>query len=278
MATVQVAQSIQNNPVYSLPFTYINGLNISVYSNTMLAIAPGQARDYNDIIDMPVGYPNLQGNTSPNTYFNGFIAPLLINAAVNGANGLDVGVLAASTQYAVYLIGDSRGYNNVAGLLTLYSNVQNPTLPTGYDSSRLLGFVSTDGSAHFSASTLRNYKNGNAYYVNNISVLSGGNATSFTAVDLSSAIPTTTDTFVLSFLSVIYTPAAANNIVYFRPTGSTATTNLPYVLGAAAATPQQQYVLVGTGVSAAVPKIDYETTSSSDAVSIFVVSYFYTLS
>src|SRR5271170_2478558 len=139
---------IQNDPVYSLPHLYINGLNISFASTTVVAIAPGQARDINDVIDMPVRYPKLQGNTNPPVLFQNYLQPLYLNSAVNGVNGLDYGTLAASTQYAFYLIGDSSGYNNVAGLISLTSNAY-PLMPNGYDSQRLLGFTETDGTSHF---------------------------------------------------------------------------------------------------------------------------------
>ena len=62
---------VQNDPIYSLPHLYISGLNISIASTTILAIAPGQARDSSDNIDMPVGFPNLQGNSVPPVLFQG---------------------------------------------------------------------------------------------------------------------------------------------------------------------------------------------------------------
>src|SRR5258708_11625744 len=139
---------VQNDPIYSLPWLYISGLNISVASTKILAIAPGQARDSNDNIDMPVGFPNLQGNTLPAIQFQGYQPPLLVNCATTGANALDAGALAASTQYAIYLIGDSRGYLPVAGIATLTSNIL-PLVPLGYDSYRLIGFMETDGSSNF---------------------------------------------------------------------------------------------------------------------------------
>ena len=106
---------VQNQPIYGLAHAYIAGLQLSAASTTVIAIAPGQARDSNDIIDMPVGFPNLQGNIYPAQQFQNYSPPLLVSSLVNGANGLDTGAIAASTQYAVYLIGDSRGYNQVAG-------------------------------------------------------------------------------------------------------------------------------------------------------------------
>lgn len=271
MATPQ----IQNDPIYSLPHLYIDGMNISVASSTVIAIAPGQCRDMNDMIDMPIGFPNLQGQTYPATLFQNYIPPLLLNSAVNGANGLDQGTLAAADNYAIWVIGDSRGYNQVAGLISLTSNAY-PLLPSGYDSLRLIGFCTTSGSAFQSADVL-NAKNLRAFYLASASsVLSGGNATTFTAIDLSTPIPTTSDINVIAFLSVIFTPAAIGDVVEFRPTGSSATTNLNTIVGVAAGIPQQQYLQVICGVGSTKPEIDYLVSSSSDSVSVLVVGYSYT--
>lgn len=273
MATPQV----QNDPIYSLPHLYISGLNISIASTTVLAIAPGQARDSNDNIDMPVGFPNLQGVSVPAVLFQNYQPGLLINAATVGANGLDAGALAASTQYAVYLIGDSRGYLPVAGILTLTSNVL-PKLPLGYDSYMLLGFQATGGSSTFVYATSKpqNFKNA-LQYINQppLSVLSGGNATTFTAIDLTtnSAVPTTTLQNIVVTLLVTFIPLAANDIVRFRPTGSAATVNVPTITGVSAGVAQIQYLTMIAGVGSSKPEIDYLVSVSGDAVSVSVVSW-----
>lgn len=268
---------IQNDPIYSLPHLYISGMNISVASTTVLAIAPGAARDSNNNIDMEVGFPNLQGNTLPATLNLNYLPPLFINSAVIGANGLDVGTLAASTNYGVWLIGDSRGYKPVAGLLSLTSNAY-PLLPFGYDSLRLIGFADTNGSTAFVAANILNAANLKSFYKQpEVSVLSAGNATTFTAIDLSTPIPTTTDVNVIAFLDVQFTPAAAGDYVQFRPTGSSATAGLVTIQGVAANTPQQQYQQVICGVGASKPEIDYLVSSSSDAVTVLVAGYAFTI-
>lgn len=266
---------IQNDPVYSLPFLYIQGLNISIASTTMLGISPGQCRDSTDSIDMPVGYPDLQGNIYPATQFANYIPGLFINTAVNGANGLDQGTLAASTQYAVYLIGDSRGYNPVAAILSLTSS-PGPKMPFGYDSLRLLGFQATGAGSTFVYATSKpqNYVNALTYLLQPpISVLAGGNATAFTAINLSTAIPTTTLQNIVVTLRVTFTPAASNDVVQFRPTGSIATTNLRNIVAVTGGVAQTQYINVIAGVGASVPSIDYNVTSASDAVSVSVVRW-----
>jgi hypothetical protein len=266
---------VQNDPIYSLPHLYISGLNVSIASNTVIALAPGAARDMNNNIDMEVGFPNLQGVTVPSVLYQNYSPPLFINSGVVGANGLDAGVLAASSNYGVWLIGDSRGYKPVAGLLSLTSNAY-PLLPFGYDSLRLIGFAASNSSTHFAsvlnASALK------AFYLQPaVSVLSGGDATTFTAIDLSSAIPTTTDVDVIAFLLVTFIPAAVGDYYQFRPTGSSATTGLITVVGIAAGIAQTQYLQVICGVGASKPEIDYLVSSASDSLSVSVVGYSYTI-
>jgi hypothetical protein len=226
---------------------------------------------------MPVSFPNLQGVTYPAQQFSNYSPPLLVSSAVNGVNGLDTGTIAASTQYAVYLIDDSRGYNQTAAVLSLTSNAF-PIMPFGYDSYRLIGFIATDGSSHFVYATSKPQNMVNALsYFNQppISVLSGGNATSFTAIDLtaSSAVPTTTLQNVIVELLVVFTPAAVGDTVQFRPTGSTATANLVTITGITAGIAQTQYIQVIAGVGSSKPEIDYKVTSGSDAVSVSVVEW-----
>jgi hypothetical protein len=268
---------VQNDPIYSLPHLYISGMNISVASTTVLAIAPGQARDWNDNIDMPISYPNLQGNTVPTVLFYGYLQPLLINSAVTGANGLDTGTLGTSLQYSVWLIGDSRGYKPVAGLLSLTSSNWTPLLPLGYDSKRLLGFIETDGSNHFVYATHKPQNMaGFVQYYNQppLSVLSGGNATTFTAIDLTTnaAVPTTTLPNVIVGLVVTFIPLAAGDVVEFRPTGQTTGISVT-IVGVAAGVAQTQYVEMIAGVASSKPEIDYLVTSASDSVSVTVAMW-----
>ena len=272
---------IQADPIYLLPFLYIEGLNISVAGPRVLAVAPGQARDSTDNIDMPVGFPNLQGITYPAPLNLNYMPPLFINADKVGANGLDQGVIAASSNYLVYLIADSRGYQPVAAILSLYSNAY-PLLPKGYDSYRLLGFASTEAASNFvvASANLRNYAFAKNYYFQpEVSVLAAGNATVFTAVPLGpTPIPTTTAVGVIVYLNVLFTPAAVGDVVQLRPTGGGAGANdVVTITGIAAGIPQQQYQQVMCGVAAGEPSIDYRVSSASDAVTLLVAGYSVTL-
>lgn len=259
--------NVQNLPVYALPFLYISGCNISVASTTVIAIAPGQVRDSNDNIDMPVGELDANGDL--------ISEPLFLNSAVVGLNGLDKGVLAASTAYAIYVIGDSSNKKPVGGLISLTSNVA-PLLPFGYDSYRLLGFVSTNASTEFDAATVVNAVNSNAFYLQPAtSVLSGGNATSFTNIDLTPPLPD--DPYTIAILDVIFTPAAVGDNVQFRPDGSSATGDLVTITGREAGIPQIDQVQVVVGITGTDAVVEYKVSSASDAVSVSVAGYITTL-
>lgn len=268
---------IQNETVYALPHLYITGLQLSPASTTVLAVAPGAARDSSNSIDMVVGLQNYSNITNPTPQFSGYQPGLFINSAVNGVNGLDTGTIAASTQYAIYLIGDSRNYNTTAAVLSLTSS-PGPTMPQGYDSNRLIGFIETDSSSHFVYATNKPQNIGGLLtYFNSpgLSVLSGGTATTFTAIDLTtnSAIPTTTLPNVIVTFFATFTPVAVGDVAQFRPTGSSATTNLPTITGVAAGVAQTQYIQVIAGVGSSKPEIDYLVTSSSDSLTLTVVEW-----
>lgn len=259
---------------------YIHGLSLSVASNTVIAMAPGQARDSSNQIDMAVGELNYLGEIQPaNPIFLNCPNPLYINSAIVGPNGLDQGVLAASSNYIVYLIADPTGFKPTAGLLSLYSN-QYPLLPSGYGLYRTIGFVSTNASTHFTAASILNEAYFKQFFLQPaVSVLSGGNSTTFAAVALNGAITTTTDPFVRAYINVIFTPAAVGDVVQIRPTGSgTGTSGLVTIVGLAAGIAQTECVVVMTGVSGGQPSIDYLVTASGDAVSMLVEGWSVTLS
>ena len=99
----QVPQ-IQNDAIYSLPRLYISGLQIysaAPTGATSIVVSPGAARDMNNVLDMVVGLQNYAGIDLPAAQYLGYQPGLLVSSLVNGANGLDAGSIAASTQYAI---------------------------------------------------------------------------------------------------------------------------------------------------------------------------------
>lgn len=69
---------------------------------------------------------------------------VVINATVNGANGLDTGSLAISTWYNVFLIDNGTA---VAGLASLSATA--PTMPSGYTFKCRVGAMNTVNPANF---------------------------------------------------------------------------------------------------------------------------------
>lgn len=265
-------QQIQNDPIYNLGLLYINGLVVSndaTTPNTVLDISAGAARDINNIMDLTLGVnnPNLEGAT--------VAAPLLLNAANNGANGLDTGTFAASTVYAVYIIGDSRYYQPTAAILTLASNAS-PLMPFGYDSLRLIGFAVTNSSTHFLPFYASGSKAQRAFIFDapQATAITAGAATSYTAVNLITLVPNINNLEVL--FNVAYTPAAASHTFDMQP--GNATGNATVTTGQVAAVVLNENGLVVLAQPTVIstvssPTVNYKVSNGSDAVAINVAGF-----
>lgn len=267
---------IQNDPIYSLPFLYKYGMIVSnnaTTPNTKLDISAGQCRDSNDVMDIVFGTSAPEGAPLNGV---GVAAPLTLNAATTGANGLDTGSLAASTVYAVYAIGDSRYYMTPAVILTLASNSA-PLMPLGYDSYRLIGYAVTDASSHF----LLGYYTGNGaaltftYDAPQATSVTAGAATSYTAIDLSALVPPVNN-LIVNVQSNFNANAAADTLKMqgANSTGDAILIIAP-VAGSTAHTVTNSNVLAQLVSSA--PKINYKVSSGSDAVAINVAGFSLTL-
>lgn len=258
---------VQNDPVYSLPFTYMQGFAVSndaTTPNTVLNIAAGQCRDSNDVMDICLGAanPNLAGITTA--------APLSLNAATTGVNALDTGTLAASTVYAVYIIADSRYIKATASILTLASN-SSPLLPFGYDSYRQIGYAITDSSSHF----LAFYQVGNGgqrqffYDTPQATAITAGAATSYTAVDLSALVPNVANTPVVIFSAL--TPSAAGRGVFLQ--GAQSTGDQIVNLGQVTSVVLNSYNTVLAQIASSKPEVKYKVSNGSDAVALKVAGF-----
>lgn len=258
---------VQLDPIYSLPFLYAYGMVISndaTTPNTKLNIGAGQVRDSNDNIDMPLGASNLPLNGSATA------TPLVLDAGVNGVNGLDTGSLAASTMYGVWVIGDSQYKNAVGAILTLASNSQ-PLMPLGYDSMRLIGYWPTDASSHF----LKAYMSGIGtsrlfvYDAPQATAVTAGNATSYTAVALTAFVPPVENTPVS--MAFAFTPGAASRVLNLTP--GNATGNAVTITGQVTSVVVSGNAQVLSKVTSAVPEVDYKVSNSGDAVALNVAGF-----
>lgn len=255
---------VQNNPVYQLPFLYINGLNVSNNANfpaTKLDVAFGQCRDSNDIMDICLGptVPNIEGGISP--------APITIDSDINGVNGLDIGSLASDTVYAVYMIGDSRYLKTVASILTLASNAT-PLMPFGYDSYRLTGYAVTGSEGGFYNFFVAGNNNYRLFIYDNPVIILEGTDTSPTPIDLSTLVPPVDNTPVYFRSRII--PDAANDSLEMGPGNGNGTSS--FVFGQSAMVPVEQQVIVFSQLVSGVPTVNYNINSGGTAL-IFVYGF-----
>lgn len=258
--------TVNNYPVKNLASKPLVGLEVSRASNTTLQIAAGMCRDSSNRLDITVGsdFPNLQGATVS--------APLTVNAAVVGANGLDQGTFAASKVYAVYVIADSQGYKNVAGLLSLASNSA-PKLPNDYNAYRLVGYAVSDASTHFLA--MYQLGSGQArklvFDAPQATAITAGASTSYADVDLSALVPPVENVLV-SVVTDFNANAAADvlNLKGFSSTGD-AVNVVAQVAGSTAHLWSNDAVL--SQLDTATPKVQYKV--SAGAVAIHVAGFEY---
>jgi len=81
---------------------------------------------------------------STNNYTTARNVNLSINTTATGVNGLDTGIIAASTWYSTWVIRKPDG--TIAGLLSLSATA--PTLPTGYTYKARVGWARTDATGN----------------------------------------------------------------------------------------------------------------------------------
>jgi len=119
---------------------------------------------------------------------------LTVDLSASGANGLDTSSEAADTWYAVHVIADTSGANAPAGLFS--TSATSPTLPSGYDIFRRIGWVRNDSSADLLSFLQIGSSNTREYVYREsmtgvLRVLQAGTATGATDVDCSSLMPST---------------------------------------------------------------------------------------
>ena len=215
----------QSTPVVNSGLKYINGLQMSYTSTTSITVQPGRARDAVNVNDIVVGFPpsvaaSQTGEATSPAYPTGVTT--LVSISSNGAGGLDTGTVAASTFYAVYAIGDS--FNNNPGSVILSLSGVAPLYPIGYNISRRIGYILTDGSSH----VLKFWQYGNdstrdMYYDVGIAAPTTAGSTTYAAIALGASVP---PIVTQAILKVDFTANSAANIASFLPFGSTATNGI----------------------------------------------------
>ena len=151
-----------------MPIGYVDGLLISDSSTSLKAISAGACRSDDNTFNIVTGA-----------------------ITANMATQLDTGAEAADTWYAIWVIGDAVTTNVPRALLSLSATA--PTMPSGYDKKRRIGWVRNDSSSDFydylTSSTGRDRVY--SWLEDIVLVLSAGTATTRTAVDFTEWAPPT---------------------------------------------------------------------------------------
>ncbi len=237
--------------IVNAPYLDINGGILSYDGSTAIIASACKWRD------------------ATNTYDFSTSAPIVIRTTFAGVNGLDTGTVANNSWYAVYAIGDPLRYKSTAFLLSL--NATTPLLPYGYGAFRRIGWIRTDNSGLIFVfiqkgvnSTTRLYQ-----YESTSTALTGGAATTYTAVNLNAVPPQQCPVNLI----IKYTPNSAANILSIRGTGLGGTAGSSPILIQSPTTAQ---ITVGQsiicGLNSGIASIDY-AGSASDATTILVTGY-----
>lgn len=233
-------------PIVNAGLKYINGLNLTLTSDEIVAVSAGACRDSTNTNDIVVS------------------SALAISNIVSGVNGLDTGTVANNTFYAVYVIADSTKYKATAGLLS--TSATSPTLPFGYDMFRRVGWVKTDATADFLEFRQRGASNDRWmwYDVAIATDITAGNSATFAAVDLSDGLPDLTVATEVNLLC-LFTPTAANDTLELRPGSSSAAAGYVRASGSVGAVVETTNLVCPTDITTGV---DYIVTGSAVALSV----------
>jgi len=158
-----------------------------------------------------------------------WVGELSAALTVSGKGGLDTGSEGASTWYAVHLIGDTTGVNATDVLLSLSETA--PTLPSGYNVFRRVGWIRNDSSSNIQEWFQYGKGRERRYWwkinKNSLKALNDGNATSWTAVSLAAFVPPSVQDVTLLLEFKTGSAGAKNDRCRLRPTGS-GELNMPF--------------------------------------------------
>ena len=258
-----------STPIVNARQYYINGLQLAFLTTTTMTVSAGRCSDSTNTNDISVGLPlNVAATQTGVEPVDAGTGAVTINAAVNGAAGLDTGILVLNTFYAVYAIGDS--YGVMPGSAMLSANLTTPALPTGYDMFFRIGYIKTDGSA-----LILNFRQDGSgldrwmWYDTAIATnITAGSSATYVPVDAHTGLPNSIPTMVN--WACTFTPTAANNTLVLVPGTSTSVAGYAVASGSVAAVVNTVNLICPTDAPNT-DAIDYKVTGS--AVSISVQAY-----
>jgi len=239
------------NPITGsrLPPYYLVALHAALDEtapDTTLVLATGICSDSTDTIDMYVE------------------SAITIDCATVGAAGLDTGVLVLNEVYYVHVIGDSSGYRVPSALVSL--SIDDPIMPTGYDSFRMVDFKTTDADADFRSSfTVGAYSERLCVFEDPVTVHDTTGAAAFTAITLAALAPALE--MVEAQFSATLTPIAANDTLDLRSTGATG--SYASMSGSVIAVDKTTDITcLALANALGFPSVDFKTNAAGTAVAV----------
>ncbi len=224
-------------PMVNAPYLSIQGLSLGWESATLVSVSAGRARNSSNLNDITLD------------------DDVVINAATTGAGGLDIGALANSTFYAVYVIGDSTKYEVGSALIS--ADLEQPLLPSGYDMYRRVGYVLTSGAA--AILEFRQVGSGEdrwMWYDVGIQELNAGASAVYAAVDIATSVPAQA---TMVIFDAILTPTGAADLAHLQPTGATGADGYAILSGPVAGVVMRAPLMVPCNEDAS---IDYKVTGT----------------
>lgn len=237
-----------------MPF-YFNGLAISndaTTPNTKLDIAAGSCLD------------------STGTFQMTLAAPVVINGASNGLNGLDTGSLVLSTVYAVYLVSDP--VTQLATGAMISTSLTGPLMPFGYSAWSLIGYIATDASVHFLKGYWKDNDSASRLFLFDApqaTAVTAGAATGYTGVALTKWVPAVPNLEVI--INTSFVPAAASRVLDLQ--GGNATGDQVVITGQVAAVVVTSQKLLMSQLVTGVPTINYKVSNADSNVAVNVAGY-----
>lgn len=204
---------------------------------------------------------------STNVYTMSWMGTLTADIATSGAGGLDTGSEASATWYAVHVIGDTTDTNSPAAMLSTSSTA--PTMPSGYDVFRRVGWVRNDGAMDF----LKFYNTSpNEFFydeeiASTLLVLVAGTATAFTTIGLTTLLPPTA---ISVDLNTGFTSAAASRFAVIRPAGGIGVNPPTYIQNGlvTGVLSRQNEVPVSSS-----QELEYKVSNADSSLSASVIGY-----
>ena len=190
-------------PKLIMPNRLVEGMNFEWISVDEIKMFPGICRDKDDTTNIILG------------------SEVTLDITNSGANGLDTGSPTPNNHYAIHVIHDTSGINPVAGLFSLSETA--PTLPTGYNKSRRVGWWRRTASNQFVKVFMVQEGSRKRYFfeaaITDGFVLLSGTATVYTTLSCAAVIPPTARECTLTFWWINITGAATDQ-ANLRITGS----------------------------------------------------------